>query len=412
MLQSADLVGRGLREASNALFQLLQRAPGELPYSRYVEHGANAAFLVNVARSRSDRVITFEPAEWSLATWSQIDGLVFALDDTGRVIFFHQGNPELPRLRPGLVLGRNFADVNCDLPSSAEVSMRRIAAVMTGEAGYEHCNNALPDGNVQSINVRFLPWRYCGCVCGVIVLVTDVTHIAGTAIQEARAVVFRRVSVIQHELRNPLQTMQAAVEVLRPLTPAAGQRPLRLLNEQIQAVTDYLGDQLLVGLPAPQGAMSRGRLSQVVEREIERASLRAVTERLVFVHRPVAGEPMVLLRSESMGRAFANLFRNVAQARADARVEVTYAVEGGWLVCTVADDGPGFPPAVLSADWLLRSEPTQHLGLALGVSTLHAHGGRMLLSNREGGGACVELGLPIPDAPGNAQREAAAASEP
>ncbi len=45
----------------------------------------------------------------------------------------------------------------------------------------------------------------------------------------------------------------------------------------------------------------------------------------------------------------------------------------------------GFPPAVLSTDWVRRTEPTRHLGLALAASTLDAHGGTMRLANREGG---------------------------
>ena len=55
----------------------------------------------------------------------------------------------------------------------------------------------------------------------------------------------------------------------------------------------------------------------------------------------------------------------------------------------------GFPPAVLSTDWVRRTEqPTRHLGLAPAASTLDAHGGTMRLANREGGGARVTRIMP------------------
>ncbi len=75
-------------------------------------------------------------------------------------------------------------------------------------------------------------------------------------------------------------------------------------------------------------------------------------------------------------------------------LHITYAESDGQVVCRIMDDGPGFGAAILRTDWTRWPEPTQHLGLTLAASTLHAHGGRMVVSNHEGGGALVDICLP------------------
>jgi len=61
----------------------------------------------------------------------------------------------------------------------------------------------------------------------------------------------------------------------------------------------------------------------------------------------------------------------------------------------VEDNGPGFPPEVLSGV-LTTSDASKHFGLVLIAASVEAHGGVLELTNAITGGARVTLRFPFP----------------
>ena len=80
------------------------------------------------------------------------------------------------------------------------------------------------------------------------------------------------------------------------------------------------------------------------------------------------------------------------------RLEVSTArPEDGGVEITVADSGPGVPPAHMERLFqaFFTTKPDgMGLGLAIARSIVEAHGGRIWAENRRGGGACFRVHLP------------------
>jgi len=84
-------------------------------------------------------------------------------------------------------------------------------------------------------------------------------------------------------------------------------------------------------------------------------------------------------------------------------VEVSAAVEGRELVFRVDDRGPGLPAGidVLGMPFYSTRREDGHMGMGLAISRRIASlmGGSLSAMDRQGGGACFELHLPLADRP-------------
>ncbi|HZN40729.1 MAG TPA: HAMP domain-containing sensor histidine kinase [Planctomycetota bacterium] len=216
------------------------------------------------------------------------------------------------------------------------------------------------------------------------------------------------VDVVSHELRTPLTALSLKAEML-----ASGDVPpervphylralhgdVRRLDQQVERILDF--GRLEQGAPL--------RRETVPARTVLARGLRAGRSCLRLVQQQLELDaprslPNLVGDLEVLGRALRNLLENATKyAPPGSTVGLRAFADGRTLVVEVADRGPGVPAAERAAIFqpFVRSStapastPGSGLGLALVAAAAKAHGGRVDVREREGGGAVFTLCLPI-----------------
>ncbi|HEY5341892.1 MAG TPA: HAMP domain-containing sensor histidine kinase [Candidatus Aquilonibacter sp.] len=204
-----------------------------------------------------------------------------------------------------------------------------------------------------------------------------------------------------HELRAPLAVMRAEADAAleREREPAAYQAALHSIVAEIERI-DATVDALLLAARADSARQhfEPVDLDALAAQAAERFAA-AAAQRGIAIE--VEGEP-VTVQADAPGleRALAAILHNALDF-AGERVTVETSVDAGEASVAIGDDGPGFSPQALAHAterfWRgdRRGRSGTGLGLAIAEAIVRAHGGRLELSNRPSGGACVRVCLPF-----------------
>ena len=350
-----------------------------------------ATFLINYKAHGRNIVVRFEPLEWTVGFVDQLSDFVLISSPAGGVVYANTvlgkaaGMPRLSMAGMTVSMLVNYGRLD---PVVIEEMVR---GALDGRSLTNSFSIARKVRRTLHLTVSSAPLRYCGDICGVLWTAHETVESESRDVQALGAMWYRMAALYQHELRNPLQTAQAAVAVARLRDNGTFAGLFDTLDGAIRSMSEILADHLQppAGVPAPLC-----RLSDVVSRVIERAQLRFGTHLLVFAHDTQAvAPPRIRCHMTAMGRVFANLFDNVGKACPEATVGISYGWDHDTLTCSIQDNGPGFPPEMLNHGWLSQSDPTKHLGLPLVAATVEAYGGTVSLSNTKAG-ALVTLRLP------------------
>ncbi|MDI1273315.1 ATP-binding protein [Polaromonas sp.] len=112
------------------------------------------------------------------------------------------------------------------------------------------------------------------------------------------------------------------------------------------------------------------------------------------------GLPLVKADPVLLAQLLGNLLDN-ALKYSEAAIDLTVSVEGEELVVSVKDRGAGIPDAAQATIFepYARGDQTGPRGAGLGLAVCRAiaqaHGGRLTLRRRQGGGSSFSLALPI-----------------
>ena len=227
----------------------------------------------------------------------------------------------------------------------------------------------------------------------------------------------RFTSDVSHELRSPLTTLAASLEVLEhqagALTPP-GRRALELLTADVRRFQRMVGD--LLEISRSDTGSADLSLEEVDPGELVRRSILAAQRTL-----PVAGEPpavwvdpalddvRLLVDKRRFERVMTNLIENAAHYGGGAtavRVErgPSMDVHDASVRISVEDAGPGVPESERGrvferfyrghAAFQRGAGTGTGLGLALVAEHVRLHGGRVWVDDAGAGGARFTIELP------------------
>lgn len=227
-------------------------------------------------------------------------------------------------------------------------------------------------------------------------------------------------AVMSHEIRSPMNSVLAAVELLRN-TPLDKQQQhyAELANHGAQSLLTLIDDVLdVTKLEAGQVKLDPEPVSiaTLVRNVVDLHQLRARERHIALSYDGDPEPPLLMLDEARLGQVLNNLVSNAIKFTESGGVTVRYAVEDSdiprhrCLRLTVTDTGIGiseeaqarlFRPYAQVARSFKRSGGTG-LGLAITRDLVTLMQGRISLSSKPGEGTTVDVSLPVQAAPRNA----------
>jgi signal transduction histidine kinase len=201
----------------------------------------------------------------------------------------------------------------------------------------------------------------------------------------------RILAAVSHDLKTPLTRIRLRADLLEDEDLGAKiRRDVDDMQHMVEATLDFMRGTESREDTRPLDLMALVEsLCDDAAESGQRVTLRGQVES------PYQGRPLALKR------CIGNLIDNALRYGGSAEVEVIDS--GQNVTLTVADQGPGIPPVsletVFDPFFRLENSRARHsggtgLGLGIARNIARAHGGDLLLRNRDTGGLLAELRLP------------------
>ncbi|MBK9444263.1 MAG: HAMP domain-containing protein [Comamonadaceae bacterium] len=208
-----------------------------------------------------------------------------------------------------------------------------------------------------------------------------------------------------HELRSPLARIRMGLELLGPAaSPAFKSEIARNINELDQLIEEILLASRLDAREADMGTVESVDLIGLAAEECARVDAELVLQPApgAAPDDPMSTELAVQGVAKLLRRAVRNLLEN-ARRHGAGDITLSLCPQGSQVEIRVADRGPGVPAdlreRIFEPFYRLPGATERDGGVGLGLALVKAialrHGGRVFCENRDGGGACFVIELPL-----------------
>lgn len=327
---------------------------------------------------------------------SGVSAGVIGLDKDGCINLPNRSASKLLGIPLDRKIGADLSEVVPEMAGLLRKAKRRSDRIAESQI------TVMPGGRVRTLLVRIATEKADGVVKGFVVTFDDVTELLSAQRKAAWADVARRIA---HEIKNPLTPIQLSAERLK----RKYLREIKSDPETFIICTDTIVRQVGdIGRMVDEFS-SFARMPAPV---MEESDLADMCRRAVFLQQNAypkiafscdIPEESVSVRCDGrqIGQALTNLLQNAAEAlegagqgEGDGRVWLHIAREGGRMIVDIEDNGPGFPAAHrerLTEPYVTTRAKGTGLGLAIVKKIMEDHGGDLILSDRDGGGARVRM---------------------
>ena len=220
--------------------------------------------------------------------------------------------------------------------------------------------------------------------------------------QEAASERRRFLSLLDHELKNPLTAIMAG---LANMTTDQEQPTLKSVESQVQRLSRLVADlRKLSDLETRQIDRSQVNLSEVLQDLYDFTQDRVGDDRKINFTMPQAPWPLpdVYADRDLLFLAVHNVIDNAVKfTREGDTIEIRASEDGKNVTIEVADTGPGIPADEIDQVWgeLFRGKsargiPGSGLGLALVQAIIKRHEGNVAIRSQLDKGTVITLSLP------------------
>ena len=213
--------------------------------------------------------------------------------------------------------------------------------------------------------------------------------------------------IVAHDLRNPLNTISMATDLL---TEDAGQDRARISQLGIIKRSGERMNRLIQDLLSVT-TIEAGRLS-IAPRKV---AINDILHEACELLEPIAKEksiqltvnaaadlPPVRADSARLLQVFSNLVGNAVKfTQSGGAITLSAVRDDGRVQCSVADNGPGIPagqiPRLFGKFWQAKRGDGRGVGLGLAIARgiVEAHGGTITVDSEEGKGTVFTFSVPV-----------------
>jgi two-component system sensor histidine kinase CpxA len=216
---------------------------------------------------------------------------------------------------------------------------------------------------------------------------------------------------VSHEFRSPLARLQVAVGLARHKAPNALIPEVERIEREINRLDDLVGQVLMLSrfeANAIDGCHDYVDLPALLEDIVQDAEFEASSKNRHIQIIQNLNECTFKANVSLLYSALENVIRNAVKYTHDGTtVDVSLDIDmqqADWVQIKVCDCGNGVPNAMLPKlfDPFFRVENAREretgghgLGLSIAQRAIQVHGGEIQAKNRNKGGLCIVISLPI-----------------
>lgn len=303
--------------------------------------------------------------------------------------------------------GKPFEELELCQPMKS--ALRR--AISDGESSLQK-NYVFGEGNTLSyINWDVIPLMHQGVISGAALVVEDVTEnesLRSMRDDWERLTTASEVAAgIAHEVRNPLSTAGAAIQLLKSVNEEdRRQELLGKISTELERMNNILTDFLNLSKPKDNLVLEQVDLERVIE-EMEfifksEAFLHNVKLKINYSFSE--GFPKVMGEITGLKQVFLNIAKNAVEAVSDkdasegGRLEISLHYDYSYAWVSFEDNGPGISPEYLSIiqrPFFTTKKKGTGLGLSISSSIIKRMGGELRFHSEPGRGTAVHVLLPV-----------------